>query len=249
MKARHHDADDEATEQPNYERLNYLLARRQWNIGYPISVFALIAAALAAGGVVLQSVYVARTVEAAGKANQIAEQSLESSARPWVGIDGSSFTVIGDIHANPSAVNFSCNLKNGGSSVALGISPAIWVGAGDAGFKLMTSDHCEQIAGTQRQAIKLEQDWLRSGRKGPKPGGVTPETGSILLPNTGQSFQTAPQDGAPTQPSENVYALFCIIYFDEFNVVHVTQTVFCFTNRFPKFNDKPLICGQGNYAY
>jgi hypothetical protein len=46
----------------NYERANYLLALRQWNITYPVNTGLLIFSALAAAGVLLQSIYIGRAL-------------------------------------------------------------------------------------------------------------------------------------------------------------------------------------------
>jgi hypothetical protein len=54
--------DHDPKEEENYERASYLLARRQWNLSYPINAGLLIFGALAAAGVVLQSVYVSQTL-------------------------------------------------------------------------------------------------------------------------------------------------------------------------------------------
>ena len=176
-----------------------------------------------------------------------ASQQLRITDRPWVGVGG-QLSIKGSIHDNAAATNFVYNLVNDGKSVALGVSDGVWVAGGAAnGDKLMDSDHCEQMAKSQRQAIALWRQWEKSG--GSEPGGVTPKTGSVMLPGTSSYIQTAPQEGAPNVHEEDIYVLVCTTYFDQLGNVHLTQNMYCLTSEFPKLSDVPLYCGQGNYAY
>lgn len=176
-----------------------------------------------------------------------ASQQLRITDRPWVGVSG-QLLIKGSIHDNAAATNFVYNLANDGKSVALGVSDGVWVAGGVAnGFKLMDSDHCEQIAKSQRQAIALWRRWKKNG--GPEPGGVTPKTGTLILPGTTLSVQDAPQQGAPDVREKDIYVLVCTTYFDQLGNVHLTQNMYCLTSEFPKLSDVPLYCKQGNYAY
>jgi hypothetical protein len=189
---------------------------------------------------------VGKQTTAAQRQLSIAQKQMELADRPWVGIQG-PVNVIGVIHKNPASVNFAYDLKNGGKSVALGVETGIWVAGGMAGLALMESNRCEEVANTERQAIAPARQYEKRG--GPKPSAVITKTGSIILPDGIEHVQSGPQPDAPNQPTENVYALFCVAYFDELDKVHLTQTMYCFTSRFPGLQDLPITCGKGNYAY
>jgi hypothetical protein len=184
-------------------------------------------------------------VEQAKHQTDLLKTQLEISNRPWVGIEG-RLQVVGSIHTDPAHVNFIFDLKNVGKSVALGVGTGIWVGTEDEGFKLMESNHCEEQAVAERHVIELARQYEK--HMGPKPSGFTEKTGSIILPDGIEHHQSAPQPGVPNRPAQHVYALFCAVYFDNLDTVHITQTTFCFTNQSGPLGE-PVICGKGNYAY
>jgi hypothetical protein len=195
----------------------------------------------------LQAKSMEKSAGAAVQTAQSTKNQLEKGERPWVGVNG-QLKVLGSIHADASKVNFYYSLTNVGKSVALGVSSAIWVDGGIPGFNLMHSNHCEQMANSTRQSIALWRRWLKHG--GPQPGGVTPKTGTTIFPGGIEYSLTPPQEGAPDGPQENVYALVCTVYFDQFDNVHLTQDMFCFTSQIQKFeDDAPMLCKEGNYAY
>ena len=183
----------------------------------------------------------------ARRMTDLASEQLRITDRPWVGVWG-QLSIIGSIHDNAAATNFVYNLANNGKSVALGVSDGVWVAGGAAnGYKLMDSDHCEQMAKSQRQAIALWEQWKKTG--GTEPGGVTPKTGALILPGAIGYIQTAPQEGAPAVHEDDIYVLVCTTYFDQLDNVHLTQNMYCLTSQFPKLSDTPIYCAKGNYAY
>lgn len=195
----------------------------------------------------LQAKSMEKSAGAAVQTAQSTKNQLEKGERPWVGVSG-QLQVIGPIHADASKVNFYYNLTNVGKSVALGVSSAIWVDGGIPGFNLMHSDHCERMASATRQSIALWRQWLKHG--GPQPGGVTPKTGTTIFPGGIEYSLMPPQEGAPNRPEENVYALVCTVYYDQFDNVHLTQDMFCFTSQSQKLKDEgEMLCKEGNYAY
>ena len=179
------------------------------------------------------------SAKAAQQAADTSTHALHSSYRPWVGPDLKPI-VIGSIHQAPSKVNLRFELKNSGTSVALGVQDALWI---SDDFNIFHSDSCKKMAATEKQAIYLAH------KTGGKAGGVTPETGQVIFPNGILTSQEPPQEGAPLKPTTNVYALLCIAYFDQFDVVHFTKLTFCFTQwPLPAWADLPMSCKDGNYA-
>lgn len=177
-------------------------------------------------------------VNQAKRQTELAKTQLEFSERPWVGIQG-PIDVIGSIHTYPSAVNFAYDLKNVGKSVALGVVTTIWLRSGSAdGFSLMRSNYCEENAETERKYIAFEHEHKR-----------TPTGETFILPDGVEHNQNTPQNDAPKISAENVYALFCTVYYDKFDTVHVTQSTYCFTGLFPGLENTAVICHEGNYAY
>ncbi len=164
------------------------------------------------------------TSNAARLSAETAQKQLELSDRPWVGVQG-PINITGPIHTNPSGVNFIFDLVNLGKSAALGVTSAIWVSGGVTdGFKLMSSDHCQQMVNSEKQ-------FIRGGGYQPEKLGTSNVAGSIILPGGVQHVQLPPQQDPLPQPATNVYALSCIVYFDELDIVHLTQTTYCFLAR------------------
>ena len=108
--------ENDPKEEENYERANYLLARRQWNISYPINAGLLIFGALAAAGVLLQSIYVAQTLSETRtefKASQRAYVNLGSKTGAVAEFDSTT------IDGKPVIV---LHFTNGGQSTARHLS-------------------------------------------------------------------------------------------------------------------------------
>ena len=176
-----------------------------------------------------------------------ASQQLRITDRPWVGVSG-QLLIKGSIHDNAAATNFVYNLANDGKSVALGVSDGVWVAGGVAnGFKLMDSDHCEQIAKSQRQAIALWRRWKKNG--GPEPGRCDSKDGDINPPRNYpfRSGRTAARGARCTREGYLRTGLHYLLRptrkcaFDSEDGL--------LDERVPEAERRALDCKQGNYAY
>ncbi len=132
-----HRGGDHSEEKKDWEREQYFLARRAWNITYPINAGLLIIAALTGAAITWQSIYAGRTLTET-------RNEFKTAERPYVSLgrkDGTiaEFAAPKDLTAN-QPVGLKLYFQNGGRSPALSVnvglifSPMSIVGAGASPF-------------------------------------------------------------------------------------------------------------------
>lgn len=106
--------------QARYARLAYLLNKSEWNLGYPISIGLLLFSALAAAGVVLQSIYVRWALDETQK-------EFKASQRAYMVLGSTNGTLAELINVKKGAV-IKIHFTNAGNGTARYFAVRAFVG-------------------------------------------------------------------------------------------------------------------------